>query len=73
MSCTLHPDWPASRGPCPVCAGETPRARTTTGHGGQAGTASAPPLARCACGVPAGVAHYCSTRDHAWIGTDDAT
>jgi hypothetical protein len=25
------------------------------------------PIARCACGVPAGTAHYCAAQDHNWV------
>lgn len=27
--------------------------------------------ARCQCGVPVGVSHYCSALDHCWVGKRD--
>jgi hypothetical protein len=30
-------------------------------------TSASAPIARCACGVPLGTAHYCAARDHNWV------
>jgi hypothetical protein len=32
---------------------------------------SATRIARCACGVPLGTAHYCAAHDHDWTPADE--